>query len=183
MNRQTYCLTALLVTAALGGCSSSIADDTAPVTQPAVNTLAYAPVDSKGPNLGKTLTGIVTSLSCILSDTIAVDIGPNGGTVSFGGGTLTIQPGVLQKLTHIVALPALVPGTVAVQFFPEGLTFSKGPKPQLTLNTDCIGNPKNAYIEYTDDNGRVLEIKLNTSHSSSQVSADIDHFSRYAVAW
>jgi hypothetical protein len=109
-------------------------------------------------------------------------IGPNGGTLTVGGNSLVVPKHALSDLVHIV-MKAEPGKTVAVDFFPEGLVFSPNAYPTLTLNTDCIGNPANAYIVYTDAAGHVLERLPVTHRDRHTVSAQIHHFSRYAVAW
>lgn len=130
--------------------------------------------------LGDVLT---TVDGCIqASSVVAVDIGPGGGSISLCGNTLVVPAHSLGSLTHIVMLPVIGhPG--AVQFFPEGLQFAPNAQPTLTLNTDAVGNPSNAYIVYTDDQGNVREVESTTGRTAHSVSAQIGHFSRYAVAW
>lgn len=113
---------------------------------------------------------------------VSVDIGPKGGEITLCGNTLKIPTHSLKSVTHIVMLPVLgTPG--AVQFFPEGLVFAKDREAELTLNTDPVGNPKNAYIVYTDNKGNVLEKLKTTWGGEHYVTSEIKHFSRYAVAW
>jgi hypothetical protein len=88
----------------------------------------------------------------------------------------------LTQSVRITMLPVLG-GGIAVQFFPEGLHFTANVKPTLTLNTDCIGNPANSYIVYTDDSGHVLERETTVGRTAHSITAEIPHFSRYAIAW
>lgn len=131
--------------------------------------------------LGSTVNGAVTTTTCLLN-TIVADIGIDGGTISLCGNSLVIPAHSLSNLTHISLVPvAGHPGVV--QFYPEGLQFSPTAKPTLTLNTDGAPNPATAFIVYTDDQGNVKEVEATTSRTSHSVSAQIGHFSRYAVAW
>ncbi len=109
-------------------------------------------------------------------------IGKAGGTIKLGGNTLVIPRNALSKTVTITMLP-LLDGTAGVRFLPHGLTFSSSAKPTLTLSTACVGNPANSYIVYTDDFGRVLEKLRTTGRTATTVSAQLSHFSRYAVAW
>jgi hypothetical protein len=128
-----------------------------------------------------TTKNTVTTTVCVLN-TIVADIGIDGGTISLCGNSLVIPAHSLRSLTHIQLVPVQgQPGVV--QFYPEGLQFSPSAKPTLTLSTDGIGNPANAYIVYTDDEGNVKEVETTTSRTAHTVSAQIGHFSRYAVSW
>ncbi|HEY4101116.1 MAG TPA: hypothetical protein VGM20_09590 [Gemmatimonadales bacterium] len=168
----------------LAGCGGSL--PTAP-SAPESQTTTTAPKPSENLTLSLPLPtlhlpGPLTSLGCALSGSISVDIGPNGGTVTLGATSLVIPKHALSQLTHIVALPSLIGKTITVQYFPEGLKFASDAPPTLTFNTDCLGNPANAQVVYTDDFGNILE-RLPTSRTSHTISAQIHHFSRYAVAW
>ncbi|HEY3934248.1 MAG TPA: hypothetical protein VGL65_06470 [Gemmatimonadales bacterium] len=178
--RYALAVAALLVT----GCGGPL--PTAP-SAPASQAASAAPKPSDNlvlsiPLPTLRLPGPLASLGCALEGSVGVDIGPNGGTITLGATSLVIPKHALSQLTHIVMLPALGK-TVAVQFFPEGLTFSSNAPPTLTFNTDCIGNPSNDQIVYTDDAGNILERLTTTSRTAHTISAQIHHFSRYAVAW
>lgn len=171
---------------AVVGCNAPLPTDSA---LPANSTAAAPAGISQNLTLGLPLPKvpslplpILNRILCALPDTIGVDVGPSGGTITLGGSSLVIPAHSLTRLTHILMLPALgTPG--AVQFFPEGLLFNPAAPPTLTLNTDCVGNPANPYIVYTDDAGHVLERLTTTATTPHSVSAEIHHFSRYAVGW
>jgi hypothetical protein len=171
MFRKTWSLMVGLLAVVVVGCSGPL--PTAPAA-PASTVVATPPPSQ--------LLGL-PSLSCLLGDVLNVlGIGPNGGTLTVGGNSLVVPKGALSGIVNIVMKSD--PGnTVAVDFFPEGLVFSPNALPTLTLNTDCIGNPPNAYIVYTDAAGNVLERLPTTHRDRHTVSAQIHHFSRYAVAW
>lgn len=139
---------------------------------------------SQGPAASKLGDVLTVASECLnlKPGGVAVDIGPQGGEITLCGNTLKIPTHSLNSMTHIVMLPVLgTPG--AVQFFPEGLVFNNDKWPELTLSTDPVGNPKNAYIVYTDNQGNVLEKLPTTWGGEHYVTSKIHHFSRYAVAW
>lgn len=181
--RHVLAVAALLV----AGCGGPLPTAPSAPAAPASQAARTAPKPSENLTLSiplptLRLPGPLTSLGCALSGSIGVDIGPDGGTVTLGATSLVIPKYALSQLTHIVALPSLG-NTIAVQYFPEGLQFSPAAPPTLTFNTDCIGNPANAQIVYTDDAGNILERLTTTSRTAHTISAQIHHFSRYAVAW
>ena len=108
------------------------------------------------------------------------DIGPEGGTISVGYATLVVPAGAVPKRVHF-SMHAVGNGNPAVQFKPEGLKFPADASPVLTFNTDCIGNPLTANIVYTDDHGKILERLITAALTAHTVSAEIHHFSGYAV--
>ena len=169
---------ALLLTAstvAVVACDGAL--PTAPTATPAVTLVGEPGAYALGADLG----GLVTGLTCAINGSVSKLIGPEGGTISLGGITLDIPSHSLSKLTTIILVP--IPGAAPqVQFFPEGLVFNEGRLPRLSFNTDCIGNPANPVIVYTDNTGKILE-KLNSYSNGHSVWANIKHFSRYAVDW
>jgi hypothetical protein len=171
---------------AVVGCASPLPTDSA---LPAARTAAAPSGVSQNrtlavpvPKLPTLPVPIVNQLLCALPDTLSIDIGPSGGTISVGGSSLVVPAHSLDKPTHI-RMKMARGKKGAVKFFPEGLKFNRGASPTLTLNTDCVGNPAGAYIVYTDDYGNVLERLTTTSRTPHSVSAQIHHFSRYAVGW
>ena len=172
-----------------------------PLAPEASNTLPPAPtVDQSlvGDLLGGTVTlvdntltttvntvdGLLNLLSCsALPDDDATQwIGPNGGTIRFGSSQLSIPRGALKSYVQISA--EQVSGDVnSVRFSPEGLKFAK--PATLTMgysNCSQVKAPKQ--IVYTDEGLNVLEVlKSKDSSRGETVSAPVNHFSRYAVAW
>jgi hypothetical protein len=120
--------------------------------------------------------------ACTLPDSLVMDVGPKGASFSANGSSLVFPKNALSQMTHIVMVPEL-DSTVAVQFYPEGLVFNPSALPTLTINMDCIGDPANAYIVYTDSLGTVLENKKTTGKDAHSVATTLQHFSRYAVDW
>ena len=112
----------------------------------------------------------------------SVVIGPEGGTLLAGKTSLVIPRGALQSQVAIKA--EQISGSVnSVRFSPEGLRFSK--PVTLTMSYDnCLLTLPAKRIVYTTEGLRVLELLQSLDlRLSRTVSASIEHFSRYAVAY
>ncbi len=109
-------------------------------------------------------------------------IGPNGGTIKVGRHTLVIPKGAVAKKTMITA-EQISGQTNSIRFSPEGLRFSK--PAELTMaygNCALVLLPKK--IVYTDESLKILEVLRTLDlFKKKLVEADIDHFSRYALAY
>jgi hypothetical protein len=111
-------------------------------------------------------------------------IGPAGGTLAIGRHLLVIPAGALAR-------PTLITGEApsdlvsSVRFQPEGLQFLR----PATLTLDYSSCPAARLqilkrVAYTTDNLDILSFLLSRDNLlRMQVSADLQHFSRYAVAW
>jgi hypothetical protein len=136
-----------------------------------------------GSTVGKVLsiTDLLTCRALPYASTTRT-IGPNGGVVVVGQYSLVIPAGALQGNVQIRA--EQVSGKVnSVRFSPEGLKFAR--PATLTMgyqNCSLVLLPKR--IVYTSELLRVLDI-LRTQDllRTKSVTAPIDHFSRYAVAY
>jgi len=112
------------------------------------------------------------------------EIGPEGGTLKIGPHRLVVPAGALDSVVLISAV-ATADSVVSVQFAPEGLTFSRPAR--LTLSYGACPFvptllPKR--VVYTTDALEMIELLLSSDDTvHEKVSADLDHFSRYAVAW
>jgi hypothetical protein len=109
-------------------------------------------------------------------------IGPWGGRIAVGKHVLVIPRGALSQRVTIKA--EQVPGlTNSVRFSPEGLTFSK--PAMLTLSYDNCQNvalPK--AVIYATEQLELIEVLLSVDLTRwKKVTAPIDHFSRYALAY
>ncbi len=112
-------------------------------------------------------------------------IGPEGGTLRIGPHRLEIPAGALDS-TVVITATAAADSAVSITFEPEGLTFNEPAR--LTLDySHCplIASLMAKRIAYTTDD---LHDVLQMLHSNDdlfrrKVSANLDHFSRYAVAW
>ena len=114
-------------------------------------------------------------------------IGPRGGTIRVGPHTLTIPVGALASTVQITA--SIVADSVSsVIFKPEGLRFNPVARPVLSLGYyQCahlgpLSPPKS--IVYTTDALAINAILASHDNPLQYfVTAPLDHFSRYAVAW
>jgi hypothetical protein len=109
-------------------------------------------------------------------------VGPKGGKIVVGTHTLEIPKGALFK-TVIIKAEQITGSTNSVRFSPEGLGFEKRPK--LTMSYEnCAIVLLRKKIVYTDESLKILEVLRSLDlFNKKTVSAPIDHFSRYAVAW
>jgi hypothetical protein len=111
-------------------------------------------------------------------------IGPDGGDLHVGPHKLVIPRGALTEETLLVA-EAPMGSLVQVMFGPHGLRF--GVSSQLTLSYAHCMRPENfTYrIVYTDDKAKkILEFPPSTdSKTLKAVTAPIDHFSSYIIAY
>ena len=110
-------------------------------------------------------------------------VGPEGADMSIGPHKLRIPPGAL---TERVVITGVMPVSllVSVQLSPHGLQLAPGVKLDLSYK-HCVQPEGYEYrVAYIDANGNVLEWPVSTNYSQyGEVTADIDHFSKYAVAY
>lgn len=109
-------------------------------------------------------------------------IGYEGGMIQVGSHTLVIPRGALRRQTTITA--EQMPGrTNSVRFSPEGLQFERSAG--LVMNySNCLVVLLKKKIVYTDENLKILEVLRSLDlFGSKTVTAPIDHFSRYAIAY
>jgi hypothetical protein len=109
-------------------------------------------------------------------------IGYEGGTIQVGSHTLVIPRGALRRQTTITA--EQMPGrTNSVRFSPEGLQFERSAG--LVMNyRNCLVVLLKKKIVYTDEKLKVLEVLRSLDlFGAKTVTAPIDHFSRYAIAY
>ncbi|MEO8636198.1 MAG: hypothetical protein ABI587_13065 [Gemmatimonadales bacterium] len=111
-------------------------------------------------------------------------VGSAGGTIRVGGHTLVIPSGALRQP---VLITAEAPGdaVASVRFQPEGLQFARSAR--LTLDYSACPGARlqlGKHIAYTTENLRILNLLLSLDDIlGMRVSGNLDHFSRYAVAW
>ena len=109
-------------------------------------------------------------------------IGPEGGRIDIGRHTLVVPAGALRTRTTITA--EQVPGrTNSLRFSPDGLQFAK--PASLTMGyQNCLVVLLPKHIVYTDEKLNILEVLRSLDlFSKKVVTAPIDHFSRYAIAY
>ena len=129
--------------------------------------------------------GSVTDLLLCSSQPYALDtevIGPEGGVLNVGTHKLVIPGGAVSDRVKITG--EQIPGsTNSVRFSPEGLQFKKPATLTMTYN-NCALVLLQKKIVYTTENLKILEVLSSLDlFRSKTVSAPIDHFSRYAVAY
>lgn len=109
-------------------------------------------------------------------------IGPQGGTLKLGEHELVIPAGALTREELIVA-EAPTSSLVDMRFAPHGLQFLKSA--QLTLSyKGCIRPTSSDFMVAYVQGSQILELPPSVDRrSDDEVEADIDHFSRYALAW
>lgn len=108
-------------------------------------------------------------------------IGPEGGTLYFGIGSLSFPRGALTRTTYITA--AVDGFRSGVDFGPEGVSFPASARPTLGFRVGSVTNTDGLQVLYLDDDGRILSL-LPTSVQSSEglAVARLDHFSPYILA-
>ncbi len=109
-------------------------------------------------------------------------VGPKGGTIKVGKHTLAIPKGALRKSVRIKAEQMRGP-TNSVRFSPHGLEFEK----PATLSLDyknCENTETPKAVVYTTEELEIQEVLRSLDLLRQRtVTAPIDHFSRYAIAW
>jgi hypothetical protein len=131
-----------------------------------------------------TVLGVTDLLVC-KSEPYAVreaTIGSDGGTIKVGNHTLVIPRGALKKKTRITA-EQMRGRTNSIRFSPAGLEFQRSAS--LTMSyKNCLLVLVQKKIVYTDEKLRILEVLRSLDlFGKRTVTAPIDHFSRYAVAY
>jgi hypothetical protein len=110
------------------------------------------------------------------------EIGPDGGIILVGRNVLVIPRGALSRRVTITA--EQISGSAnSVRFSPEGLQFER--PAVLTMNYEnCLVVLLKKRIVYTDENLKVLQVLRSLDlFRAKTVTAPIDHFSRYVVAY
>ena len=179
----------------VAGLSCTASDSTAPLDpsaerqQPApsfglIGDLTDDVTDLTGTVVG-TLGNVTDLLLCSPQpyDVTTETIGPNGGTIRVGSHTLVIPKDALSQEVKITA--EQVRGeTNSIRFSPEGLQFEE--PAVLTMSyQNCAVVLLRKKIVYTDEKLKILEVLQATLDlfKKKTVTAPIDHFSRYAIAY
>lgn len=166
IRRTSAVLLSMLVMAVVAGCGGG--EPTAPALRPdglRVGAVAQA----------------VWAPTVYQEGTFSRRIGPEGGTLYFGVGSLSFPRGALATTTTITA--AVDGVRVAVDFGPEGLSFPSGARPTLGFQTGLNWSSSDFQILYLDGAGRILSLLPTTwDPSSGQATTRLDHFSPYILA-
>jgi hypothetical protein len=153
-----------------------------------------APAEQASPSFGLigdltgTLVGTLGSVTDLLvcsPQPYAISsstIGPDGGTISVGTHSLVIPQGALSQKVTITA-EQIQGSSNSVRFSPEGLQFEQ--PAVLTMSYEnCALVLLQKKIVYTTEKLKILEVLGSLDLFKKKiVSAPIDHFSRYAVAY
>lgn len=111
-------------------------------------------------------------------------IGPEGGVLVVGPHVLVVPPGALTQRVSIRG--EVVPGNVnSVRFTPEGLKFRYDAVLTMSYrNCSGLGMLLPKKIVYTDERLNLLSILRSLDLSGQKlVTAPLEHFSRYAIAY
>lgn len=157
------------------------------ISSPAVDTSELGVISGVTGLAGgaiETLQGTLLQCTPLPSTTASGTFGPRGGTLRVGPHTLVIPRGALrQRVTITAEIPS--DPVSSVRFAPHGLEFDR--PASLTLSySHCrgVGLLLPRRVAYTTDFLEILEF-LRTYDNVRQktVTAPLDHFSRYAIAW
>jgi hypothetical protein len=109
-------------------------------------------------------------------------IGPQGGTIKVGEHQLVIPAGALAQ-EELISAEAPTSSLVDVNFAPHGLQFSKSAR--LTLSyKGCIRPTSSEFMVAYIQGNRILELPPSVDRQvDDEVDAEVDHFSRDALAW
>jgi hypothetical protein len=139
--------------------------------------------------LVSTTTGLVGDLGLLKCTPLpyaksSATIGPLGGTLQVGQNSLTIPAGALTQSVQITG-EQLSDTVNSVRFSPQGLQFAKPASLSMPYaNCSLLGRLLPKQIAYTTDNLQILTYLLSIDNLFSKtVTGQVNHFSRYAVAW
>jgi hypothetical protein len=169
----------------VAGTSCSTDNATAPAAAPETTSPELGLFDNGG-LLGTGLLKGLLYCRPLPAATKSQSIGPNGGTINVGPHSLVVPRGALSQTITITA--EVVSDSVnSVRLLPEGLRFNRGKPARLTLsyaNCSLVSRLLPKKIVYTNERLRILDILLSIDNILTQkVSASLEHFSRYAVAY
>jgi hypothetical protein len=133
----------------------------------------------------KLKSGVVTLLRCEPRpfDGDAAIIGPDGGTLHIGEHELVIPRGALAEEQLIVG-EAPTSSLVDVEFSPEGLVFQRPARLTLSYHGCDVPLGIDLRVAYLGSGNRILEWQASEDlRTLTEVVGEINHFSRYAVAY
>ena len=136
-----------------------------------------------------TTTGLVGQLGLLKCTPLpyvksSAVVGPLGGTLRVGQYSLAVPAGALSQSVQITA-EQLSDTVNSVRFSPSGLQFAKPATLSMPYaNCNLLGRLLPKRIAYTSDNLQILTYLLSLDNLFSKtVTGQVNHFSRYAVAW
>jgi hypothetical protein len=110
-------------------------------------------------------------------------IGPEGGTLQIGDHELIVPKGALTE-EKLITGEAPTSSLVAVDFSPEGLTFERPAVLSLSYKDCALPGDSDLLLAYIGPGNRILELPVSTDdRDQDEVTGEINHFSRYAVAY
>jgi hypothetical protein len=113
----------------------------------------------------------------------AAIVGPAGGTLHAGDHELVIPKGALDH-EEIITMEAPTSSLVDVRFEPHGLQFQRSAELKLSYKGCVRPTSADLLVAYLGQGNRVLELPPSVDlKSDDEVDANIDHFSRYALAY
>jgi hypothetical protein len=113
----------------------------------------------------------------------AAIVGPAGGTLHAGDHELVIPKGALDH-EELVTMEAPTSSLVDVRFEPHGLQFQRSAELRLSYKSCVRPTSADLLVAYLGQGNRVLELPPSIDlKDDDEVDADIDHFSRYAIAY
>jgi hypothetical protein len=175
--------TSLLLVLSLVGLSSCGTDGP---TAPDVSEQPSLLLGSGGGLLGTGIGHALLTCTPLPSASTVQTVGPAGGTLLVGPHRLVIPAGALAAPVQITA-EAPSDSVNSVRLLPHGLTFAAGKPARLTLsyaNCPLLGQLLPKRIVYTSDLLHILEWLISVDELlARRVSANLGHFSRYAIAW
>jgi hypothetical protein len=112
-------------------------------------------------------------------------VGPQGGELQAGKNKFTIPRGAL-LLPVQITMEAVSDTVRSVRFSPEGLVFSPLHQPTLKLDLKGCKPPlgTKTKVAWTTERLLILQtLRTSTDSVNATANADLQHFSRYALAW
>lgn len=175
-------LAAVLVAAGCGESPTALE-----TSAPAASTLTVSPRLFDGTGLlGSGIGAGLLTCTAMPAAHAEQSIGPAGGSLAVGPHVLVVPAGALDSAVLITA-DAPRDTVNSVKLGPDGLRFAAGHPAALTLsyaNCSLLGRLAPKHIAYTSDLLQILEILPSLDNLLTQrVTAPLQHFSRYAIAW
>lgn len=177
-------LTSLLIGAA--ACSGIATAPSEPeITQPAIDpSLLGGLLGGVTNGVGGLLNAVLLQCTPLPESRTTQSVGPLGGVIVAGPHILVIPPGALAKKTTITA--EVISGKYnTIKFGPEGLKFRNDALLTMSYkNCSGLGMLLPKKIVYTDNLLNLLKILKSLDLSGQKlVTAPLEHFSRYAIAF
>jgi len=113
----------------------------------------------------------------------AAIVGPAGGILHAGLHELVIPKGALDH-EELITMEAPTSSLVDVRFEPHGLQFQQPAELKLSYKGCVRPTSADLLVAYLGQGNQVLELPPSVDvKAGDEVDADIDHFSRYAIAY